>query len=184
MSNYCIGCKRELAPGQQDCHICGAPQAYLKYHFKSILLFVISMVLIAAFGVWYVGQVSLKAEVERNNYVTEMTDQFDRKIRQLELSLAETQEALKQAQAAGSQVSDLANQEKAKLAASEDKATKAEARAGWLSKENRRFRNQITELEQKVKELEASVNSANAVENEPLVEPPQEAVLESENQIE
>lgn len=181
MSNYCIGCKRELAKGQEDCHICGAPQSYFKFYFKSGLFFIIAMTSVAAYGFWYVEQVSLKLEIEKNNQATTISAEFNEKINQLELSLAKVQEELQQSKEAGSEVSKAADQEKEKLAAVEERATKAEARASWLSKENSRFRNQIAQLETKVKELETSINSATTVESPLPVEVPQEEVAETDS---
>ncbi|TQV87624.1 hypothetical protein [Aliikangiella coralliicola] len=157
MKNRCIGCKREIAKGQRECHICGSSQSFVRYHMKSGIIFLLLLGSLAWAAQWYINTSTKQAELKTNSLVEKKTAQANARIQQLEAmleavneKLAQADEKIKQAEASvsenSSQTNKLTAQLKSKLDDAEKRAKKQEDRAGWLSRENRQLKAQIKKL--------------------------------------
>ncbi len=150
MEKRCIGCKREIGRGQQECYICGAPQSYVRYYIKSWVVSVVLFVGLVAVGYWYVDKIIRQAELDNAQLVGVKEADAAKIIQDLELRLEQSHQKIQLVEANIVQNSDTANQDKLKFDEAEKRAIKAEERAGWLSRENRRFKAKVQELTDKL----------------------------------
>ncbi len=150
MAKHCIACKRDIAEGQQECYICGSSQSYTRYYLKggSIFLLLLGVTLWFSYQFFEkeAKQQAVNYELHAQSKLNDATDRIERLKLQLEKARQETQLA----QVSTVQNSENAVEEKLKLKQMELRATKAEERASWLSKENRRFKVKVKELTDKL----------------------------------
>ncbi len=150
MAKHCIGCKREIGQGQQECYICGSSQNYIRYYLKSVIVFILLLVAMTWLGYGYIDKRINQAKRDNTIQAGLEMQAATKKIRELEQQLEQVNVQVQQAEVNTAQSSEAANEEKLKLVETEKRAKKAGERAGWLSKENRRFKAKIKELTEKL----------------------------------
>lgn len=164
MSNYCIGCRRALAPDQSVCPGCGANQSYLRYHAKSIafVMVLLSLSAWAGYTLFEQAKISIKqtAALESEAIITAANGEIDN----LTLSLASANEEMAEAQAIIKQFQQkqassngesdrIISELRKNISNYEAELKKQEGRAGWLSKENSRMKSEINELKTQIEQL-------------------------------
>ena len=161
MEKRCIGCKREIGRGQQECYVCGAPQSYVRYYIKSWVVSVLLFVSLVGVGYWYLDKIIRQAELENVQQVAAKEAEAAKRIQDLELRLVQSYQKIQLVEANIVQNSDTATQDKLKFDEAEKRAFKAEERAGWLGRENRRFKAKVQELTDKLAAARQAVVVSN-----------------------
>lgn len=146
MTKHCITCKREIASGQQECYICGSSQSYVRYYLKGVIVFLVSLIIAVWFGYQYFENAAKQLQANHAVLTQNKTKDASDRVKQLELLLEQANQKLQQAQVNSTQNSENAVEDKLKFDETEKRAKKAEERASWLSKENRRFKAKVKEL--------------------------------------
>lgn len=171
MVKRCIACKREISLGQSNCYICGASQSYFRYYLKSGSLFVLMIGAITGTSYWYIEQSILKMELAQNLRLSAKTTQSEVKIDELEKQLVQAHQEngevvtkLAKVEEKTLQSNQTASQADIKLQDSVKRAIKAEQRASWLSKENRRIKAENKTLTDKLALLDKSQSIQQAIE--------------------
>ena len=162
MKNRCIGCKREIAKGQQQCYVCGLSQSYLRLYLIRGLIFFIILGMSAGIARWYANLSVEGIKAENVALLAASDEQSMQQIRRLEAKLKTANETLTSIQKSSTQSSEINNQFKLGLDEANVRAVKAEERASWLSKENRRFKAKIKELSEQVSRLKDDQEAAKA----------------------
>ena len=157
MAKHCIACKREIPPGQQECYICGSSQSFVRHYLKGVVVFFLLLGALAWFGYGYIDQVAKQAEAEKAIQVESKMQVSAKRIEELESLLVQANQYIQKAESNTAESSEAAGEEKLKLDETEKRAKKAEERAGWLSKENRRFKAKVKEL---TEQLSVAKNAA------------------------
>lgn len=150
MAKHCIACKREITPGQQECYICGSSQSLVRYYLKGVIVFLLLLSALAWLGYGYINQRAEQAEAEKAIQIESKMQVAAKRIEELESLLVQANQHIQKAEANTAQSSEAADEGKLKLDDAEKRAKKAEERAGWLSKENRRFKAKVKELTDKL----------------------------------
>lgn len=146
MAKHCIACKREIPQGQQECYICGSSQNFVRYYLKGVIVFLLLLGVSAWLGYGYIDKTAKQAEAERASQTESEMQVAAKKIEELESLLEQANQHIQQAEANTAQSSEAADEEKLKFDDAEKRTKKAEERASWLSKENRRFKAKVKEL--------------------------------------
>ena len=195
MKKHCIGCKRELSPGLQECPICGAPQSYLRYYRKSVILLLLLVGGAAWAANWQLEKSAEKARIIMANEVEAKTNDAQNKISELETLLEQTNKELTTANqkiadietqqtASSSQASNQLAEFKQKMEQAEKRAKTQQDRAGWLSRENNRLKGEIKALNEKLSATPAPAPSETttseseqpiAESEQPIQAPPTES---------
>jgi len=154
MKKRCIGCKREIPWGQQDCPFCGAPQGFLRYHSRSIIVLLLVIAASGWGGYQLTQQLNQKAATDMARQIEIQTSAANEKVAQLQAELKTvnqklqlSEEKLKQASekvsASSSRNDEQIAELQQKLAAAEKEAKSQQGRAGWLGRENVRLKAEL-----------------------------------------
>lgn len=167
MTKQCRSCKREIAKGQSVCYICGSKQSFISHHILSILFTFGLIGTVSATSYWYVEQSAQQAITEQAKIVEAIKSESNKELQSLQQELDQANHALKLAKTNADQVNNAATDTNLKTQKIEERAKKAEARAAWLSKENRRFKKKVKELNQKISDMQKpkSAISSNQLPN-------------------
>ena len=158
----CITCKREIDSGQKVCPACGASQNRFLYLYKYLV--VVAIVFISV-GLLAKHQLDIKIEHINQahiNSLEEKNSEHKAELTLLNARIEEYKQKLTDLNTKNIEEGVQAEQEKLKLDTLEKRATDAEGRASWLSKENRRFQNKIKELETELKRLNTELSSTKS----------------------
>jgi DNA repair exonuclease SbcCD ATPase subunit len=174
--------------GQQECYICGSSQSYIRYYMKSGIFFLLLLGTFAVLGYWYIDKKVKQTELDKTLIVDTKMQAVSKRIQELEEQLEQAKQTIQQVEANTAQSSETASTEKLKFAEAEKRASKAEERAGWLSKENRRFKAKVKELTDKISAAKnvpvVTNNSAQKPANSKLISLKQElAKYEGQKQV-
>lgn len=157
MNKQCIGCKREISTSHSECPICGAPQSFIRYYRSSILFFILVSLTALFSAHWYIGKIQESSELENQKIVEQKNLEATQKISSLEQELNQAKEDLAQANTQvqqlqtqqsdqSSQTNTQVNQLKQQLGQAQANEKRQSDRAGWLSRENQRLKNEIETL--------------------------------------
>ena len=146
MAKHCIACKREIAPGQLECYICGSTQSFVRFYLRNVVIFLVLIATLAWFGYGYFDQMTKQAEAEKAIQTESKMQTAAKRIEELENLLVQANQHIQKAEANTAQSGETADEEKLKLDEAQKRAEKSEERAGWLSRENRRFKAKVKEL--------------------------------------
>jgi len=164
MTKHCISCKREIVANQPVCYICGSQQGFIRRHYKTALLAVLLICLTSAGSYFYVDKTIKDLETNRLKFNESINAESAKKLNDLQQQLDKANEQIELAKTSATQSSSLASDSKTKIGLAEKRAVKAQERATWLSKENRRFKAKVKELSDKLSALEKQ--TPITVENE------------------
>jgi len=171
MARHCISCKREISKAQKECYICGASQSYLSFHKKTLVVFLILVSASAVLGYQYSEHRALEKAQNEADLLDAQSKSFAKKLASLELQLAkalqkaaDTQETLNTTSTNATNANDAITQANLKVKEAEQKTTKAEGRANWLNKENRRFKAEIKSLTDKLSEANQRATVSNSAQ--------------------
>jgi len=173
MAKHCIACKREIPQGQQECYICGSTQNLVRYYLKSVIVFFLLLGVSAWFGYGYIDKTAKQAVAEKAIQTESKMQVAAKRIEELESLLEQANQHIQKVEVNTALSSEAADEEKLKFDDAEKRTKKAEERASWLSKENRRFK-------AKVKELTDQLSSARNASPLPPVANPQLVSLKEE----
>jgi len=162
MTKQCRSCKREIAKGQSVCYICGSKQSFISHHIVSILFTFGLIGTVSAASYWYIEQSSQQSILDSAKIIESIKSESSQKLQDLQLALDQANQALELAKTNAAQASNAATDTNLKTQEIEERAKKAESRATWLSKENRRFKNKVKELNDKISDMQKSNTTINA----------------------
>lgn len=177
MAKHCIACKREIAKGQQECYICGSSQSYLRFYLKGVVFLFLLLGALGWVGYGYINQMAQQAEAEKAIQIESNMQVAAKKIEELESLLVRANQHIQKVEVNTVQSSEAADEEKLKLEDAEKRAKKAEERAGWLSRENRRFKAKVEEL---TEQLSSAKNATKISDPPPSAINPQLDTLKQE----
>lgn len=173
MLSHCINCKREIAKGQQHCPLCGSPQSYLNYYKKSILFGLVLFGGMAAASFWYIKQQAHQHRLDiiqlTENQVKRSegrVQELERQLQQIKQKLVLAEQQTSVAQMALSKSVKAVTEIQVKLNDAEKIAIKAEGRASWLNKENKRFKAELKSLTNRAPVPEQSLDDNNEIRQE------------------
>jgi len=193
MTKQCRSCKREIAKGQSICYICGSQQSFIRHHITNILLTFSLIGTVSAASYWYIDQSAKQADLDRLRLIESINAEFAKKTQSLQLQLEQANQKIELAKTHAAQASNASTDINLKTEATEKRAKKAEERATWLSKENRRFKAKIKELNNKISDIQKASQTNQQQTSQPPsvsgtglvpagIKPPEQEAVKSEPQ--
>jgi chromosome segregation ATPase len=150
MANNCISCKRDILSGQKNCYICGSSQSYFRFYFARIIIFSLLLIVMAIIGYGYLTKMNAQINQANLKIIQDTNQKNQRIFEMLRSDLLKAEERVISIESANRESNLSTTESQLELSAAQQKSKKAEERSNWLSKENRRLKRKIKELNDEI----------------------------------
>jgi len=110
-----------------------------------------------AYGYWYLDQIAVQTEIKIAELSRVQTSEKNSQLEQIRILLRQANDEVERYKSNSAQAEESIAQEKLKLDEITKKASDAESRARWLSKENRKFQGKIKALSDELSSIKKTI---------------------------